>query len=337
MNVEFRCISFSVIQMEELVAAFIAFEIGIRGMSPISIKKTYLCSINSYFIQQQIRNEFGNAYRCTTIRFLLRGYIRIFSLMHPASGTKKLAFTIELVQYAEHVIMKSQHQQYKNHQFIWAVQLALKFGIYFLLRKSEFLPGRAAGIFNTGLKWLNVRFFDKKGIRIPWTAIRFGCAKSVEILIPKSKTDQFGFGRLVKHDRVIGPNCIVGELEKWATYVKMILKANESDSLFYVHGHSTIIIDLDVSVVMKLIVVFLGWDDSKISPHSMRYGGATMLAAAGFPQYVIEYFGGWAADSKTVRHYIQLSGEAVTRVSEVFAQGFNKSLEESRIRSCKGK
>ena len=59
----------------------------------------------------------------------------------------------------------------------------------------------------------------------------------------------------------------MGELEKWATYVQMILKANESDSLFYVHDHSTIITDLDVSVVMKLIVVFLGWDDSKISPH----------------------------------------------------------------------
>ena len=88
--------------------------------------------------------------------------------MHPASETKKLAFTIELVQYAECVIRNSQHQRFKNRQFIWAIQLALKFGIYFLLRKSEFLPGRAAGNFNIGIKLSNIRFFDGKGIRVPW-------------------------------------------------------------------------------------------------------------------------------------------------------------------------
>ncbi len=159
----------------------------------------------------------------------------------------------------------------------------------------------------------------------------------MQIEIPLSKMDQFGFGRLVKHDRVVGPNCIVRELEKWAVYMRVSLGAVETDSLFCINSNLPIITDLDVSVVMKLIVVYLGWDDSKISPHSMRYGGATMLAAAGFPQYVIEYYGGWAADSKTVRQYIQLSGDAVSRVSEIMAQGFNKSLEESRIRSCKGK
>ena len=158
-----------------------------------------------------------------------------------------------------------------------------------------------------------------------WSAVQLGGAKSVKIEISKSKMDQFGFGRLVKHDRVSGPNCIVHELEKWAVYMRKTLGTKENDGMFCVGSNDPIITDIEVSIVMKLIVVHLGWDDSKISPHSMRYGGATMLAAAGFPQYVIEYYGGWAADSKTVRQYVQLSGKEVTRVSEIMAQGFNKS------------
>ena len=83
---------------------------------------------------------------------------------------------------------------------------------------------------------------------------------------------------------------------------------------------------------MKFIVLSLGWSDKKISAHSLRYGGATMLAAAGMPQYVIEYFGGWAKDSKSLRLNIQLGNEAVSKASVVMSKAHNKSLEESRIR-----
>ena len=57
--------------------------------------------------------------------------------------------------------------------------------------------------------------------------------------------------------------------------------------------------DTDVAGAMKKIAVHLGWESSKVSVHSLRYGGATMLAAARLPQYVIQYFGGWAEGSKS--------------------------------------
>ena len=271
------------------------------------------------------------------MRFLLRGYIRIHSVIHPAGEAKKLAFTIELVQYTRAAVVETQIEKYKTEIFIHAIQFALKFGIYFLLRKSEYLPGRSAGVLRKGLQWKNIRFFDKLGYQIPWVSVKFGASKSVEIIVPFSKTDPFGYGRLVKHARVLGPNCIVGGLEKWVSVVRVGVGASDKDYLFQYGKNIAILTDIDVAAVMKLIVVKLGWDASKISPHSLRYGGATMLAAAGFPQYVIASYGGWTEDSKSLRKYIQLFGASVDKVSSVMAQGFNKSLEDSRIRQCKGK
>ena len=107
----------------------------------------------------------------------------------------------------------------------------------------------------------------------------------------------------------------------------------EEDYLFCIGKAAPIIKDNDVAWVMKAIVSQLGWDSGKVSAHSLRYGGATMLAAAGLPQYVIAYFGGWTEDSSSLKHYTQVGGDSVTRVSKIMSMGFQRSLEESRIRS----
>jgi hypothetical protein len=81
-------------------------------------------------------------------------------------------------------------------------------------------------------------------------------------------------------------------------------------------------------------VEHLGMSSAKISAHSLRYGGATMLAAAGIPQYVIAYFGGWKADSKSLQIYMHLGAEAVAQASSVMASGFMRSLTATRIRAA---
>ena len=53
----------------------------------------------------------------------------------------------------------------------------------------------------------------------------------------------------------------------------------------------------------------------QVTSHSLRYGGATMLAAAGFPHYVIAIYGGWAEDSKTLRVYTKVSEQMISVVS----------------------
>jgi hypothetical protein len=83
---------------------------------------------------------------------------------------------------------------------------------------------------------------------------------------------------------------------------------------------------------MKAITRYLGLGDNMISAHSLRYGGATMLASAGLPSYVITYFGGWAEGSAMIRRYAQIGGEAVGNVSRIMSGVYEQSIAESRAR-----
>ena len=127
---------------------------------------------------------------------------------------------MELIKYMEPALDASHHKRKNDVMFRKAIRMALIFGIYFLLRKSEFLPGRSAGKFHGGLKWKRIRFFTSDGTPIPFPSVRLGTAKFVEINIATSKTDTLGYGRLVKHQRVQGPNCVVHRLEQWARICK---------------------------------------------------------------------------------------------------------------------
>jgi hypothetical protein len=64
----------------------------------------------------------------------------------------------------------------------------------------------------------------------------------------------------------------------------------------------------------------IGGGKCKFTSHSLRYGGATMLASAGFPHYIIAIYGGWSEDSKTLKQYTRPSGEMLALVSEHMAK-----------------
>ena len=66
---------------------------------------------------------------------------------------------------------------------------------------------------------------------------------------------------------------------------------------------------------MKETVTAMGLPAAKVSTHSLRYGGATMLAAGGYPEYIIAMYGGWAAGSASLRRYTRPSLSVVGDVS----------------------
>ena len=95
---------------------------------------------------------------------------------------------------------------------------------------------------------------------------------------------------------------------------------------------SPIITDISIAETTEAIVSSVGLDHHKISTRSLRYEGATLLAAAGVPAYAITYFGGWPENSPMIRTYAQLGGQMTNEVSRVMSEAFDKSLVESRIR-----
>ena len=61
-----------------------------------------------------------------------------------------------------------------------------------------------------------------------------------------------------------------------------------------------------------------------------------MMATVGLPQYIIEYFGGWADNNIALREtYIKIAAKGAGVVSEIFSRGYCSSLEETGIREAK--
>jgi hypothetical protein len=314
-----------------LIMGFASFE-ALRGISPLSTFNVYLPAIKNFYITSQISNNFSYAMKSEQVKFVERGYKKIYHKMHPISSSRKMAFTIELVNFVCAAFTNFDKESF-DYWFIRARELALRTGIYFLLRKSEFLPNRNGT--RSGLKRTNILFFDVEGYPIRNSVLHLGQSNSVRINIPFSKCDQFGKGRNLLHVRQSpGNRCIVTDLEKWIISTRDELSASDNDYLFKVKDRILISAE-QVSLAMKKTAEFCGFDSKKISAHSLRYGGATMLAAAGLPQYIIAYFGGWCEDSKSLQIYTQLNIASNNRVSRIFSEGDKVSLEESRIRQTK--
>ena len=78
---------------------------------------------------------------------------------------------------------------------------------------------------------------------------------------------------------------------------------NEGAGLFEIPGYG----DLTVEALQKVMqwavddATPAGTSNKRVTSHSLRYGGASMMAAAGFPHYIIAIYGGWTVDSKALR------------------------------------
>jgi hypothetical protein len=60
-----------------------------------------------------------------------------------------------------------------------------------------------------------------------------------------------------------------------------------------------------------------------------------MIAAAGFPEYLIAHYGGWCPDSKSMRKYTAPTLQSATLVSaHMAAQAFAKTSEVYIRSSC---
>ena len=311
--------------MVKIVLRYVGFEVGIRKMSPNSIKACYLGAIANVFVLRDIENMFELAIKKRIVKLVMDGYLRIYHKENPLSESRKLAFTLELVKYLPMAMKNIDGIRMK------AIELALKMGICFLLRKSEYLPGNKLN----GFSWKDIQWYDGNGMEVDWYKVNQSNVKTVKLVVKFSKMDQHGIGRIVTHTRTDKDFCIVHSLVEWLLICRDKLKISQDGYMFrYISGEA-IIKDYIVTVAMKNIVTYLGWKSDKVSLHSLRYGGATMLAAAGLPQYIIEYYGGWAEDSKSLKQtYIKLAAKNAVEVSNIFSNGFNMSLEETRIREA---
>jgi hypothetical protein len=212
-----------------------------------------------------------------------------------------------------------------------ALIVGLEVGIYFLLRKSEYLPHRGvSGQRVRGIKWGDFRFLDAMGNFISFERLGVDVVDTVSLVIQASKTDQLREGRIRTHKRQLKGHCIVAVVVQWAVELRR-WGADPTTYVFEWRGEA-LITDVSIASTMKAIVSSRGLDNRLISAHSLRYGGATMLAAAGVPSYIITYFGGWSEGSEMIRRYAQVGGEAIDNVSAIMSRVYGQDDSEIRKR-----
>lgn len=306
---------------------YIGYECGLRQIKPSSISDVYLSAIAKAFDIRGISNNFRLAANDPRTKTLLAGYTRMWAQKHPAHENIKIPFTLILALQAEQYL-KSGALGVPSfvtcgsgiHAVLGIMRLtcALFFGIFFLLRKGEFLPKSCnARSQHRPLRRSDIRFLDEQQRVIPYHLVGHSRASWITITIIFSKTDQTGRGRIVTHHvDVLNPSqCIVQRMEAYYLFSRDWFGAQASDILFEVPGCPPLTSAV-ITHLMREVCRLLGLPYTKVSAHSLRYGGATTLAAAGFPEYIIAFYGGWSPTSKAMRTYIKPTNDIIRRVSQ---------------------
>ena len=310
----------------DLLELYIGFECGLRQIKPSSISTVYISGIAKYYDIHHIDNNFRKAANHGMTKTLLAGYINIWNKKHPEGQKAKIPFTMVLALQTERFL---QSGELTAHGFVTTggslrasldtmrVTCALLFGIFFLLRKGEFLPQTTNPTrSHRPLLRHHLRFMDINQKEIPYHLVGLLRASWLTITIEFSKADQSGRGRIVTHyiDIANPTQCIVQRMEAYIMLSRLHFGASADHVLFDVPSLPSLTSTI-VTTIMRKTCELLGLPYDKISAHSLRYGGATTLAAAGFPEYVIAFYGGWAQGSQAMRTYIKPTNAIIKRVS----------------------
>ena len=309
---------------------YVGFECGLRQVSPTSVKNVYIVGIAKTFDILGIFNNFREASNHSMFKCLVHGYMRKWDTKHPAHTRVKIPFVPYLARDTERLMLAGRLQIPGHHTVglsAVAVMSRLRvvsselFGSWYLLRKSEFLPRvTAPHSLSSQLLRSGIRFLDRDQNRIPYHLIGAIQVFWLCIEVEFSKADQSGHGRILMH-RVQDhqpADCVVTRMLQYIIMSRDVFGARDGDPLFHVPGLPRYTTE-SLTAFMRATCHLIGLPASKVSAHSLRYGGATTMAAAGFHDYVIAYYGGWAQGSSSMRKYVKPSNAMVETVSRHMA------------------
>ena len=212
----------------------------------------------------------------------------------------KLPFTLDLIE-----LYRSTHPlSFYRYR---AVYTAMRLAHLLMLRISEYTRTPHA---DHHMRGADVMFQVQDGSYVLSSAVTPNLTHlvtGVVIDIRSAKNDSKGSGHrfFFPHHTSSPDRCICSLLWEWS------LLAKPPDHLpFFSYRGIWELSASDVSSAMKTTAVRVGLDPSRISPHSLRYGGASTLAAANRPSYLIQQIGRWK--SLAFLQYIQMSTELLT-------------------------
>ncbi|MEO2151204.1 MAG: hypothetical protein ABGW50_00895 [Thermococcus sp.] len=153
---------------------------------------------------------------------------------------------------------------------LWGALTSAFFG---LLRSSEFSSPTSSSVSPATLLLSHLSF-----------AAGFSAAT---LFLPFSKTDQFGCGVHVSLFPLPSPLCPVSALRHY------LAARSPSPGPLFLFADGSFLTRADIVVLLRRAFPA----EPSLNTHSFRIGGASALAAAGVPAYVIQTLGRWSSDS----------------------------------------
>ena len=208
----------------ERIISYVCFEV-LRGMSPESIIRNYLPHIENYMAEERIEIRFHEARATKRVRLVCKGLLNAYFKKNPKKGRVKVVFSLPMTD-AVPVFLR--------HEPVWLqqlIRLAMRVGIWFLLRKGEYLKTSRN---NGGIRRRELEFTASSGARIQYTHVGTSVvAQALNVNVTFSKTDPHGYGRLVSHQRQPpGSPCIVSEMERFIAMTRDLWGAGEDMAVF---------------------------------------------------------------------------------------------------------
>jgi hypothetical protein len=340
---------------------YISSEIGVRQIAPKSVEAVYIPGILSALTFHNADEPMRLAYASRAVKDTLKGFKKLHAEESPEGARIKVPWSVNLANESKRILMSkevipAQLRGLSAELLLLAIRrlhLAMLFGIFFLLRKSEFLdetPVRgaggaaaaadgAAGAATSRTKKSTAQrrfvvFYDEANREIPYERIGITRASRIMFDVHRGKSDQFGKGRFNSHSRQASGTCLVTLMEEYFRDTRDKYKVKETDPIFQ-GGDLPRLTSDGLKQAMRLVAERLGLPADRISAHSLRYGGATLMASAGFPEFIIAQYGGWVEGSESLKVYIRPTRETIDSVSRHMASGGNATAEAELLMHVK--
>ena len=155
----------------------------------------------------------------------------------------------------------------------------------------------------------------------PWSSIT-GCI----ITFPSAKNDKRGKGHRYNFTRqsVEVPVRLYDITSDLWTYV-VAARPVRGKPFFFLPTAMWTLRPAYLTAELKSLASLFGLDPSRTRPHSIRIGGASALAAAGLPDYVIKEMGGWK--SLAFLLYIRATAQTFSTAQEALSNSLLFSAE----------
>lgn len=281
----------------ERCLAFIAYCFHVLKLQATTINN-YLAGV-SYALRCQ--GEDVNFLNAAAIQMARSGVALLSRGKRAASETGCLPFTFEMVlRYKEIYSISIARCQGIFTALMVAFTLLLRISEYAMTSSDHYLRGG------------DVLFVLQSGLTLPASQVtksQSSVVTAVIFVIRSAKNDQLGeahrlcFPKRRQHDSL---PCICSLVWDWA----MRALPNDSAPFFSYRGQWTLS-RRDIDAAVKQVAKSYKLDTRRYTPHSLRYGGASALAARGVPDSHIQIMGRWK--SLAFLQYLKLSRQVMER------------------------